>query len=249
VSVHANKPARSHEASSGQLPLELSLEPRLGAEDFLAAPSNQQALDLIERWPDWPAPLVLLEGPPGSGKSHLGMIWARRAGAIFRQVSQLDLKDHEKIASGRAILLDQACPGAIPERELFHVINSMREKGGHVLVTTAFPLARLEISTPDLLSRLRLAPVVRISSPDDTLVRAVLVKLFHDRQLIVDASVIEFVALRIERSLAAARSIVDALDREALSRGRAVTRPMAARLLARLAEQIGDMPEPEPGSS
>jgi len=87
--------------------------------------------------------------------------------------------------------------------------------------------------TKDLLSRLRLAPAVEIGEPDDALIRAVLVKLFFDRQLVVDASVIEYLALRIERSLDAARGIVDSLDREALAQGRPVTRPMAAAVLRR----------------
>ncbi len=58
-----------------------------------------------------------------------------------------------------------------------------------------------------------------------------LVKLFVDRQLVVDTSVVDYIALRIERSLADAAAVVAALDREALSRGRRVSRPMAAELL------------------
>ena len=88
------------------------------------------------------------------------------------------------------------------------------------------------VKTPDLLSRLRLATAIEISAPDDALVRAVLVKLFLDRQLTIDTSLIEFLAMRIERSLDAARRIVDRLDREALALGRAITRPMAAQVLA-----------------
>jgi hypothetical protein len=42
--------------------------------------------------------------------------------------------------------------------------------------------------------------------------------------------------LRIERSLDRAREVVAALDREALSRGRRITRPMAAGVLDRIAE-------------
>jgi chromosomal replication initiation ATPase DnaA len=87
------------------------------------------------------------------------------------------------------------------------------------------------LKTPDLLSRLRLAPSVRLNAPDDDLARAVLFKLFADRQLAVDPSVIAYIALRIERSLDAARGIVSALDREGLARGRAVTRAMAAQVL------------------
>ena len=42
-----------------------------------------------------------------------------------------------------------------------------------------------------------------MAPPDDALLRAVLVKLFSDRQLAVDESLIGYVATRIERSFAA----------------------------------------------
>jgi len=58
-----------------------------------------------------------------------------------------------------------------------------------------------------------------------------LFKLFSDRQLAVEPAVIAYIGLRIDRSLGAARAIVEALDREALARGKAVTRGMAALVL------------------
>ncbi len=51
-------------------------------------PPTAQAIDLIDRWPDWPAPAVLLAGPVGSGKSHLVEIWRgaqRRRGDAGRR--------------------------------------------------------------------------------------------------------------------------------------------------------------------
>ena len=66
-----------------------------------------------------------------------------------------------------------------------------------------------------------------------------LVKLFLDRQLVVDTTVVDYLALRIERSFERAGAVVAALDREALSRGRRITRPMAAELLG-VADGDGD---------
>ena len=60
-------------------------------------------------------------------------------------------------------------------------------------------------------------------------------KLFVDRQLVVDTTVVDYIALRIERSLAAGRDVVAALDREALSRGRRVSRAIAAEVLGAVA--------------
>ena len=73
------------------------------------------------------------------------------------------------------------------------------------------------LNTADLLSRLRLAPVARLAAPDIELTEAVLFKLFSDRQLLVEPHVIAYIALRIERSLGAARELVAALDREGLT--------------------------------
>jgi len=69
------------------------------------------------------------------------------------------------------------------------------------------------------------------------LLRALLVKLFIDRQLVVDIAVIDALAMRMERSFAAARQVVDRLDRLALERGRRVTRPLVQEALAELFPQ------------
>lgn len=214
-----------------QLALDLPVESRLGAEDFLVGRSNEKAFATILRWPDWPARLVHLGGGPGSGKTHLASVWAERAGAEI--VAARDVRPHDvpALAAARALVVEDLDRGRVDEPALFHLVNLVRESGAHLLATSASPVERSGLALPDLVSRLRLAPSVTLGPPDDELLSAVLVKLFHDRQLLVDASVIAFVAARIERSFAAAARVVAALDREALSRGRRVTRPVAALIL------------------
>jgi chromosomal replication initiation ATPase DnaA len=60
----------------------------------------------------------------------------------------------------------------------------------------------------------------------------VLVKLFADRQLGIEPGVIGYLLKRMERSMAAAQGLVEALDRAALAERRPVTRALAARLFA-----------------
>ena len=220
--------------TSRQLALDLPMEPRFGREDFLVSPSNQVAFETFERWPDWPDPMLLLLGPTGAGKSHLATIWARRSGARVLSGSALPLADLPALARSGAVLIEDADQARGVEREMFHLINLVRSGGGFLAMTARSWPDGWGVALPDLLSRLRQSPAVEIAEPDDALVRAVLVKLFVDRQLMVDTTVVEFLALRIERSLASARAIVEALDREALERGRAITRPMAADFLRRL---------------
>ena len=67
---------------ANQLTFDLTLPPPTYArEDFVTASGNREALAWIDRWPDWPAPALALGGPAGCGKTHLGRIWAARAGA------------------------------------------------------------------------------------------------------------------------------------------------------------------------
>jgi chromosomal replication initiation ATPase DnaA len=216
-----------------QLTLELPLEPRFGREDFLVSPSNERAYALIERWPDWPDTILLLEGPKGSGKSHLAAIWAAQSHGWTVDAFEVGTDRVPHLVSNGALVVEDLHSAGGDEPALFHLLNLARERRAYVLITTAVAVGELPIRTPDLKSRLRLAPSVSLDPPDDALLRAVLVKLFVDRQLVVDTTVVDFLALRIERSLAAAAETVAALDREALSRGRRITRPMAAELVGR----------------
>lgn len=219
-----------------QLAFDLPLDPRYGREDFLVSPSNEAAYAFIEAWPDWPDTLLRLEGPAGSGKSHLAAIWATNAHGWRVQASEVKASEVPHLASNGALVIEDMEAPERDEAALFHLLNLVRERRGSVLLTGSTAPDRWGLRTPDLLSRLRLAPSVHLEAPDDALLKAVLVKLFVDRQLVVDTSVVDYISLRIERSLARASEIVAALDREALSRGRRITRPMAALVLGAASE-------------
>ena len=212
-----------------QLPLPFVHVPRYGLDDFMPSSSNAEALAAMARWPAWPDRVQLLLGPAGSGKSHLARIWAARADAALLDPTHL-VGDLDALAI-RNVVIEDADRVGIREAALFHFLNLVRERGLSLLITARVRPSAWSLATADLLSRLRLAPSVAIEAPDDALMRAVLVKLFADRQLSVDASVVEYLALRLDRSLDAAGWAVMALDRASLDRQRRITRPMAADLL------------------
>jgi len=213
-----------------QLVLALDHAESFAREDFLAGPSNQAALALIDRWPDWPDRVMALIGPEGSGKTHLASIWAQAAGARVLAAKLLtDIDLPAAFATGALVVEDLAFAG-LDERALFHLINFAREQAAFVLITSRSPLSTFPVAIRDLASRLRAVPAVTLSAPDDALLRALIVKLAADRQFDVDEALVTYVANRIERSFAAARAAVARLDEEAMRRHRPVTRALAAEL-------------------
>ena len=219
-----------HSVSPRQLVLALGHAESFARDDFLAGPSNAAALALIERWPDWPARVMALVGPEGSGKSHLAAVWAEAAGARILAARLLGTTDLPAAVSTGALVVEDLDPATLDERALFHLLNLAREEGAFVLMTARTPLAAFPVALRDLVSRLRAVPAVTLAPPDDALLRSLIVKLAADRQLSVDEALVNYLANRIERSFAAARAAVNRIDQEAMRQHRPVTRALAAEL-------------------
>lgn len=200
----------------------------LDAADFLVTPSNRDAVTWLDAWPDWPAPLLVIHGPAGSGKSHLGRVFRARTGALQVSARELGPAMHE----APEIWIDDAERG-LADEALLHLYNAVAARSGHILVTASTPPASWRIALADLRSRLLAAPAVAVGRPDDTLIMAVLAKLFSDRQVRVDVDVVEYLARRMERSLTEAERLVAEIDRAALAERRDVTVPFVRDLLYR----------------
>jgi chromosomal replication initiation ATPase DnaA len=216
-----------------QIPLDLPHPESRARADFLAAPSNRDALALIDAWPEWPALIVALIGPEGSGKSHLASIFAARSGAAILPASALDAAAVPRALAEGALVLEDIGDDAFDEAALFHLMNLAGEQRANVLMTARRAPAALAagLATADLASRLRAVPAVEIGAPDDGLLAAVAYKLFADRQITPEEGLVPFMLARMERSLAALRDLVAALDREALARKRPLNKSLASELL------------------
>jgi len=217
-----------------QFVLDLAHRPALGVEDFLVSGSNAAAVALVDRWPDWVLASALVVGPRSTGKTHLAQVWRLRSKAVEVSAGALAESAIGALQSSRALLIEDLDRGIADERVLFHLLNMAREQNLSVLLTSARPPGELEVALPDLRSRLRALPMVAIEMPDEALLRAVLVKLFADRQLAVEPQVVERIALHMERSMSAAGAIVAEIDRRALALQRRVTRALATEVMVAL---------------
>jgi DnaA regulatory inactivator Hda len=214
-----------------QLVLDLGHRPAMGREDFWVAPGNQDAVDWIDRWPQWPGHALALFGPAGCGKSHLAQVFALRTRA--RVIAPADITIDAVpvlVESAPALAVENADAVADP-RALFHLYNALQQRGRFLLLIAREAPARWRVKLADLKSRLASVPAIGIDPPDDAMIEAVLVKLFADRQLIVAPEVIGYLARHMDRSFAAMRSLVARADTASLAGKRPVTVPLVRALI------------------
>lgn len=214
-----------------QFALDLGHTVARSRDDLLVTPANAEAVAMVDRWPDWPSPFLVIAGPPGSGRSHLGQAWRERADALALAPDDLTASGLQDVA--RPILIDDADAVPLDETGLFHLLNAAVAKKSSALMTARTPPSLWPVRLPDLASRLKLAAVTALGSPDDALLAGVVTKLFADRQVEIEPHVLQFFLRRVERSLAAAARAADALDRAAMERKVRLTRALVAEVMAR----------------
>ena len=215
--------------ATGQLTLKFPPRQRLTAADFLRAPCNTDALTWLARTEDWPNRRLALWGEAGSGKTHLLHIWAERTGAVL--LSGPSLQGLPDVPMRGAVALDDADATA-DEPALLHLLNAAGEVGLPMLMAGRAAPSRWGTRLADLASRLRAVSAVEIGAPEDDLLRALLARLAAQRQLVVPEAVQEWLLVRLPRTPAALRTAVERLDDAQLAHGTAITKALAASVLA-----------------
>jgi chromosomal replication initiation ATPase DnaA len=215
---------------TAQLAFDLPTLPAFRPEDFFTTQANAPALSAIS---DPGQNRLILIGPQGAGKTHLAHVWLQKwsAGNPAILIQPHELAHHlPNLARNAAVAVDNADAAERDETAFFHLYNLL-VPSGRLLLTATTPPRDWGLTLPDLASRLTTMPQARLDPPDDALLSAVLVKLFADRQTIVSPNLIAYLVTRMDRSIAAARSLVAQLDALALARGGPITRVLAAELM------------------
>ncbi|MEX0369865.1 MAG: DnaA/Hda family protein [Tateyamaria sp.] len=216
-----------------QLGFDLPVRTALGRDDFLVAPSNAVALTMVDAWRTWPLGKFVLSGPAGSGKTHLTHVWAKDAGAQIRSAADLDTSKIEQLFERPVAVedVDRIAKNTPAQTALFHLHNALQTNQKPLLLTGERPPRHWGLELPDLQSRVDAAGHAGLDAPDDTLLAAVLAKLFADRQLTPRKDVIPYLVTHMERSFAAAGDLVAQLDAASLAEKKPITRALAARCL------------------
>jgi len=207
-----------------QLRLPLQSDVPRGASSFVRSASNEEAVRVLERWPDAAGQVMAICGPAGCGKSHVAAIWAERVGAVALNGAEAAHVDPLEL-EGRPVLLDIAQDA--DDETLFHLINLAQADGGALLLVSRPSPRFWKVQVPDLRSRLDSIRVTAMEEPDDVVLAAILRARFAERSITPTDEVIDYLVRRIDRSAAAVEDVVARLDEQ----HRPVTRALARQVL------------------
>ncbi|MEP3891988.1 MAG: hypothetical protein ABJN69_16145 [Hellea sp.] len=198
-----------------QIPLDLSPSLSSSFATFIVSACNADAVTAVKTWPDWPSPILMLIGPKGSGKTHIGRAWAAETGGRF--VDDADSCD---------------------EAELFAIMNEALNGSLEGLLLTARKApAEWNVALPDLHSRLVNTPLAALKEHDDDILEPVLRRLFEEQGRQVSQDLIEYLLKYQTRTIAAQRDIAAELEIAAQAAKADLTKTFAAKYLKTRSER------------
>jgi len=224
-----------------QLPLGLRWPRRQRFEHFHAG-ANAAALAAVQALAVQPgAPWVYLSGAGGSGKSHLLMAACHAAHEAGRTVQYLPLKTlHEHFTALRGMAgsqlialddIDTIAGERDAEHALFDFYNRARAEGTALIFTAQVVPAKLNLSLPDLRSRLGACTQFTLKPLEDGERREVLKQQAALRGIELDEGVLDWLFARYVRDLGALLDLLDRLDQASLAAQRRITIPFLRGLL------------------
>ena len=227
-----------------QLVLDLSLKAALEKEDFFISPSNLDAVTLLGNTDRWASGVLLLVGPKGSGKTHLCNVWSKEQKAKHLKLEAVlpEMEkglDHDLVCVEDIDIIEKAerQKKSKIEEGIFHLINSIRSRRGKLLISSRKMPNVLSIGLKDLESRLQSFTNTTLKEPDDTLVMALLLKYFNDKQIFIKHSNLDYIAARINRTYSSIYEFVNYVDHKSLVLNTKVTRPLIDAALRQMGKK------------
>ena len=202
-----------------------NLKPGLAIDDFFVSTSNKKAYSFILN-KKIDNKKILLIGPNKSGKTHLGKIWQKNNNAVSYENNFEIILNYKK-----NIFIDDFLKN-INEEQIFHLINHCSINKLTILLTSNKEVFEHNFLLKDLVSRLKTFNLLRINLPDDDLIINLIIKLLHDKQIIIkNKEIFHYILKRIERSYEDTFLLIENIDKLSLEKKRELTIPLIKKLL------------------
>ncbi|GEN22341.1 DnaA regulatory inactivator Hda [Halomonas cupida] len=225
-----------------QLPLGVGLRDDSTFSNFYPG-ANATLVDHLKRqFEEDGEPFLYLWGPPGSGRSHLLQAACHEASArdlrtLYLPLEELGhfpplmLEDVERLDLVAIDDLERVIGRKRWEEGLFHAFNRLRDSGRRLVICADRPPRQLEVTLPDLASRLTWGVTFHLALPgDEDCMRALQLRA-KLRGMQLPDEVARYILHRGSRQFGELLRCLETLDSESLSAQRKLTIPFVKKAL------------------
>lgn len=234
--------------SSQQLTLNINLRDGFCFDSYYVEPDSpdSEVVQILQSFVDSPEPQQnIIWGAPQSGKTHLLQACCAREAHAGRSVNYLPLKMFESygvdvlsgLTQSQLVVVDDVdhVVGDESKKEwelaLFNLINTTREKGQRLLLSSRQNPRNLQCILPDLASRLIWGGSYQVHELSVEDKPKALQARAEQRGFKLTDRVIEYLYRRYPRDIESLMKILDKLDEESLRQKTVITVPFVKKTL------------------
>ena len=203
--------------------LNFDLEPNYAHDDFFVSKSNYFAYNLILKWPKWEKNIVNLNGDKFCGKTHLTKIFIKKFKAFKIDAKNLSDEKIKEFKIHQNFVLENFDQNSVNEKLIYSLINIVEQDNKYLIINSRKALNKYSFKLNDLNSRLKNCLNAKIELPDDSLMFAIILKNFSDRQIFTDKKIINYVIKNIDRSYSKICEFIYKVDQVSLQKQKPVT--------------------------
>ncbi len=204
-----------------QLLLNFNFNKSYKKDDFFVSESNFFAFNLLDTWPKWEKNVVNISGERYSGKTHLSEIFLKKSKGILIDSKKFQYDEEVNLRYYENIILDNF-DNNVDEKSIFTLINFVDQNNKYLLINSIRPINEINFKLKDLVSRLKNCISAKIEKPDDALIKVLISKSLSDRQVTIDAKLIEYTCKRITRSYGKIFEFIYKIDEMSLKKKKSI---------------------------
>ena len=203
--------------------LNFDLEPNYAHDDFFVSKSNYFAYNLILNWPRWEKNIINLNADKFCGKTHLTKIFIKKFKAFKIDAKNLSDDKIKEFKIHQNFVLENFDQNLVNEKLIYSLINIVEQDNKYLIINSRKALNKYSFKLNDLNSRLKNCLNAKIELPDDSLMFAIILKNFSDRQIFTDKKIINYVIKNIDRSYSKICEFIYKVDQVSLQKQKPVT--------------------------
>ena len=203
--------------------------------DFVVDNCNQMAFELFHAALQGATKdkFICIYGEPGCGKTHLFQGLAKNYNLAYNTANQALTTNLWDLVYGeqQVLILDDAHK-VDDDVWWFHLYNLVKEQNKLLVIGATKPPSMWPVTLADWRSRLATFISVEMHSPDDETLKRVLEKIWKDKGIVVDNSILEYLARRIDRNFPAICQWAEKIDMLSAQQRRPITVSMLHHLFS-----------------